>query len=292
MVRRNNNPGDGDNSCLGFYHKELRKSQVLSREEEIELAEMVRRGDQKAIEKLAYSNLKFSYKIALKYKGVANTLGINFEDVVQDANLGLVKALARYDSRRGVRFISFAVWWMRQSILQGIAYQSRISGLPYNVNMIDSEILKMSSELEQELGREVSDRELSEYFGISEEYIERLSKLRKAPIPLQDDHNGDGKSLVEKIGSDEPSPDDIVLENMKMDILKEYVGMLPDREATAVTLYYGLFGEEKKTLEEIGKIFGFSRERARQIKKSGLERLIRISKLKKGRRFVEYANEF
>ncbi len=267
---------------LDLYLKEIREYPLLSREEEINLSREIKEGSREALEKLSRGNLRFVVSIAKYYMN----RGVILTDLIQEGNLGLMRACNRYDETRGTRFISYAVWWIRQAIYDILARQGKFLKVPSLENSNWCKISKSSSRLEQNLGRELTEEDIMEYSGLSKEKFEKMRNLQEDPLSLEDDLFGDGEKLLEFLSKEEPSPEDIAYENISYMVLEEYLDMISEKEAMIIKYYFGV-GEEKKTLEEIGEIFGFTRERARQIKERGLDRLRNISRSNRGERLRE-----
>jgi len=269
---------------LDQYLQEIGEVHLLSQEEEIELAKRIRLGDEAALEKLTKANLRFVVSVAKQYQSQGLSLG----DLINEGNLGLIKAANRFDETRGFKFISYAVWWIRQSILQALAEQSRIVRLPLNRVGTMNRIGKAFSLLEQEFEREPSPEEIAHQLEISDfEVSETLLKSGKhlsldAPFSEEEENR-----LLDIIENQElPSPDNtLISESLKIE-LDRALSTLTTREAEVVKLYFGLGQETPLTLEEIGERFQLTRERVRQIKEKALRRLRHASRSKPLRGFL------
>lgn len=267
-----------ENHSLDTYLQEIGKVDLLTAEQEIELAIKIKKGDTEALEILTKANLRFVVSVAKQYQNQGLPLG----DLINEGNLGLIKAVRRFDETRGFKFISYAVWWIRQSILQALAEQSRIVRLPLNRVGALSKIGKTYSNLKQEFEREPSPEEIAEVLEMDVDDISQAIKISgkqvsfDAPFSLGEDNN-----LLDVIeNNQEPAPDDKLLsESLKQEI-KSLLDILPEREAEVIRLYFGLDGEYALTLEEIGETFNLTRERVRQIKEKAIRRLRHNSKSK------------
>jgi len=256
---------------LEKYLHEISKVPLLSPEEEIELARRIRKGDQEALEKLTKANLRFVVSVAKQYQSYGLSLG----DLIDEGNLGLIKAANRFDETRGFKFISYAVWWIRQSILQALAEHSRIIRLPLNRIGILNKIEKIFSSLEQKYEREPSAAEIAEVLEISpSEVIEALNSTNPhISLDSSIDQDDDTK-LVDVIENAAQEPPDVNLldESLRIEI-ERALKSLDEREAEVLRLYFGIEQEHPLTLEEIGQKFNLTRERVRQIKEKAITRL-------------------
>lgn len=282
MVKRSRNRVE---QSIDQYLQEIGKVPLLSPDEEVELAQRIRQGDEQALEKLTRANLLFVVSVAKKYKNK----GLAFGDLINEGNLGLIKAAKRFDETRGFKFISYAVWWIRQGILQALADQSRIVRLPLNrVNTI-TQIRKAGSELEQELEREPSSAEISERLNMKVFEVTDTQKKSAGHLSLDMPlSNSESNSLLNLIENDHQLPPDseLIDESLKIEI-EHSLATLKNREATILRLYFGLGHEAPLTLEEIGERMNLTRERIRQIKEKALRRLRFASRSKALRPFLE-----
>jgi len=269
---KNEIPVSGGRSSLDLYLNEIRKYPLLSREEELELARKVREGDTKAQDKLVRSNLRFVVSIAKKYVGN----GVPLEDLINDGNLGLVKAAERFDPERGFKFISYAVWWIRQSILVSVSENSRMIRIPMNRVGLAQKATKLSRQLEQDLGRDPDAEELAKELGVTRAEIEEVTTFSQATLSLDQPVHDEGNetSFVDQIVDDRNAPPDsgAYADSLKRDMARA-LEALSDRERTILARYYGLNGVKARTLEDIGKEMGYTRERIRQIKEQAIDKL-------------------
>ena len=260
-----------ENQSLDKYLQDIGKVDLLSPEEEIELAVRMKKGDQAAMEMLTKANLRFVVSVAKQYQNQGLSLG----DLINEGNLGLIKAVRRFDETRGFKFISYAVWWIRQSILQALAEQSRIVRLPLNRIGAINKIGKAYSNLKQEFEREPSSEEIAQSLEMDVEEISNTLKIYGKQVSVDAPFSlGDENSLLDVIQNDElPAPDtELISESLKAEV-KNVLSVLPEREAEVIRLYFGLDDENPMTLEEIGDKFNLTRERVRQIKEKAIRRL-------------------
>ncbi|MDP2363207.1 MAG: sigma-70 family RNA polymerase sigma factor [Ignavibacteria bacterium] len=263
---------------LDKYFQEIGKVDLLTTEQEIELAIRMKNGDQSALEILTKANLRFVVSVAKQYQNQGLSLG----DLINEGNLGLIKAARRFDETRGFKFISYAVWWIRQSILQALAEQSRIVRLPLNRVGALNKIGKAYSNLKQEFEREPSHEEIAQALEMDVEEISSAMKIYGKQVSVDAPFSfGEENSLLDVIEDDlQPAPDnELISESLKTEI-KNVLTILPEREAEVIRLYFGLSEESSMTLEEIGEKFNLTRERVRQIKEKAIRRLRHNSKSK------------
>ncbi len=257
---------------LDQYLQEIAKIPLLTPEEEVELARRIKQGDQEALHKLVRANLRFVVSVAKKYQGQ----GLSLADLINEGNYGLIKAAQRFDETRGFKFISYAVWWIRQAILQALAEQSRVVRLPLNRIGTISKIRKTSARLAQEHERPPSVEELAEALNIDEEKVRDALKHtgRHLSMDAPFNENDDDNSLLDVLPNEsDTSPDEPLMEeSLKIDI-ERALSMLHPREAEITRLYFGIGREHPLTLEEIGQRFNLTRERVRQIKEKALRKL-------------------
>jgi RNA polymerase primary sigma factor len=267
-----------ESQALDKYLQAIGKVDLLNTEEEIELAVRIKKGDQKALEKLTKANLRFVVSVAKQYQNQGLSLG----DLINEGNLGLIKAAKRFDETRGFKFISYAVWWIRQSILQALAEQSRIVRLPLNRIGALSKIGKAYSNLEQEFEREPNAAELANELDMDISEVAETLKISSRHASMDAPFTqGEENSLLDVIKNEEqPSPDNsLISESLKVEI-ERALSTLSERETEIIKLYYGLNKEHPLTLEEIGDKFNLTRERVRQIKEKGIRRLRHASRSK------------
>jgi RNA polymerase primary sigma factor len=255
---------------------------LLSREEEIYLATQIRTGDEESLDKLVRSNLRFVVSVAKKYQNQGVALG----DLINEGNLGLIRAAHKFDETKGIKFISYAVWWIRQAILQALAEQSRIVRVPLNRAGALHRIGKRSSTLLQELGREPTIEEIAEELELSHEEVQRTLAISQTHLSLDAPLSpGEDNRLLDYLADQvSAGPDDETYDRALHSTIQEALGTLKEREARVLRLYYGLEeGKDAMTLEEIGALLGITRERVRQIKEKALVRLRHASRA----RFLE-----
>ena len=259
-----------DSESLDKYIQEISKEELLTVEEEVELAARVKKGDQKALETLTRANLRFVVSVAKQYQNQ----GLSLPDLINEGNLGLIKAAERFDETRGFKFISYAVWWIRQSILQAIAEQSRIVRLPLNQVSSVNKISQVLSRFEQENERRPSVDEISEQVDLPLEKIDEALSINGKHVSVDAPFaDGEDNSLLDVLVNDNsPSADkQLVLESLRQEIQKA-LSCLNERERMIIEAYYGI-EQPEMTLEEIGTRYGLTRERVRQIKEKAIRRL-------------------
>ena len=267
-----------ETASLDKYLQEIGKVDLITAEEEVELAQRIKAGDRVALEKLTKANLRFVVSVAKQYQNQ----GLSLPDLINEGNLGLIKAAQRFDETRGFKFISYAVWWIRQSILQALAEQSRIVRLPLNKIGSINKINKAYALLEQEHERAPSAEEISEVLDMSEgdlkESMKNSGRHVSMDAPLVE---GEDSNLYDVLNIGEsPSPDmQLMIESLRVEIERALQTLTP-READLIRLYFGLNGEHPMTLEEIGETFDLTRERVRQIKEKAIRRLKHTSRSK------------
>jgi len=268
-----------ETASLEKYLQEIGRVELITPEEEVILAQRIRQGDQKALERLTKANLRFVVSVSKQYQNQ----GLSLPDLINEGNVGLIKAAQRFDETRGFKFISYAVWWIRQSILQAIAEQSRIVRLPLNKVGVMSKINKAYARLEQELGREPHPEEVAALLDIHEsevkESLGNVARHISMDAPLVQDED---TTMYDILRSDDnkDSPETGLLNESLRQEIDRVMDTLPAREADIIRLYFGLEGKYQLTLEEIGEKFDLTRERVRQIKEKALRRLKQSSKNK------------
>ncbi len=267
-----------ENKSLDKYLNEISKVPMIDAQEEVELARRIREGDQAALEKLVNANLRFVVSVSKQYQNQGLTLG----DLINEGNMGLIKAAKRFDETRGFKFISYAVWWIRQSILQALADQSRIVRLPLHKAGSLGRITQASARLEQELEREPTPQEIAESLEISLSEVENA--LRSSGRHLSIDAplaEGEDNTLLGVLDqNDEPNPDMPLLNESLQNEINRVISTLSDKERDVLKYYFGLDGNAAHTLEDISEKVGLTRERVRQIKEKALRRLRKSSKSK------------
>ena len=259
------------NRALGSYLEEISKYEPLSPEEEVDLAQKIRTGDEKAKKKLTEANLRFVVSVAKDFQGN----GLPLTDLINEGNLGLIKAAERFDETRGFKFISYAVWWIRQSILQALAEHSRIVRLPLNRVGTIKKITKELESLEMQLERSPSQDELAIGLKMNAEEVSNSIKISRRHHSLNKPFKEGEENTLSDILNDEstPQPDcQLMHDSLKRDI-KNSLNTLKDKERDVLMLYFGIDSEYPKTLNEIGEKFNLTRERIRQIKDKAINRL-------------------
>ncbi len=274
----------GSNRSISLYLSEIGKYEPLPPEREVELAIRIQKGDDLAMKELIESNLRFVVSVAKKYQGN----GLSLADLINEGNLGLIKAAKRFDHSRGFKFISYAVWWIRQSILQALAEQARLIRLPLNRVGTITKITRVAEKLEAEIERSPKANEISHQLEMSPEdvisamqYSRRHSSL---DTPFQD---GEDNSLMDVLENPQDiNPDDMLMrESMKEDVIAS-LDTLSERERAVIEMYYGIGRESALTLNEIGEEFNLTRERVRQIKAKAIQRLGHKSRSKMLRKYL------
>ncbi|MBR0117026.1 MAG: RNA polymerase sigma factor RpoD/SigA [Prevotella sp.] len=259
-----------ESASLDKYLQEIGHEELISVEEEVELAQRIRKGDRKALEKLTKANLRFVVSVAKQYQNK----GLSLPDLINEGNLGLIKAAEKFDETRGFKFISYAVWWIRQSILQAIAEQSRIVRLPLNQVGSVNKINKIANRFEQEHERRPSADEIGDFVDLPEEKIEDALKVNTRHVSMDAPFaDGEENSLLDILpNNDSPDTDfELVMESLRNEINRALL-TLNERERHIIEAFFGI-NQPEMTLEEIGEKFGLTRERVRQIKEKAIRRL-------------------
>jgi len=265
-------------ASLDKYLQDIGREDLITADEEVRLAQLIKSGDQRALDKLTKANLRFVVSVSKQYQNQ----GLSLPDLINEGNLGLIKAAKRFDETRGFKFISYAVWWIRQSILQALAEQSRIVRLPLNQVGSLNRINKASAVLEQQLGRVPTANELAEYLELPLYKVKASMKMHSRHVsvdaPLIE---GENSSMLDvMINGDEPDTDnDLMHESLGQEIARS-LSTLSEKERDVVNLYYGIGQGHSWTLDEIGIKFGLTRERVRQIKEKAIRRLKHNSRSK------------
>ncbi|MCI0531049.1 MAG: sigma-70 family RNA polymerase sigma factor [candidate division Zixibacteria bacterium] len=269
---------------LDLYLKEIGTTPLINAEKEVELAKKIRLGDQTALEELTKANLRFVVSVAKQYQNQ----GLSLADLINEGNIGLIKAAKRFDETRGFKFISYAVWWIRQAILQALAEQSRIVRLPLNRVGTLHKIGKISSSLEQEYGREPSADEIAKELALTTMEVSDTLKISNSHLSLDAPFSvSEDNSLIDVLEDTlQPSPDESLLDDSLKKEITTALDSLTAREAEVITLYFGLNHEKPLTLEEIGARFNLTRERVRQIKEKAIRRLRHASRSKALRAYL------
>jgi RNA polymerase primary sigma factor len=260
-----------EQSSLDQYLKEVSTHRLLTAPEEIELGHRAQAGDETAVQELVRANLRFVISVAKKYQN----RGVGLSDLIQEGNVGLVTAARKFDPDQGVKFISYAVWWIRQAILSALANQGRAVRVPLNRASDLAKIFRERERLKQEIGRDPTPQELAEATGLSPEIVESLQTLNAAEIRLDAPiGDTDDSQLMERFIADAAIvTEDEVEERLLVERIDRALGTLQPRDAKVLKLYFGLEGGREHTLEEIGDILGVTRERIRQLRDRALKRL-------------------
>jgi len=260
---------------LEKYLQEISKEGMITPEQEVELAVKIREGDKQALDKLTRANLRFVVSVSKQYQNQ----GLTLPDLINEGNLGLIKAAERFDEKRGFKFISYAVWWIRQSIMQAIADLSRVVRLPLNKIGIINKVTRTYSDLEQELEREPSYDEIAEVLDITPAEVQGslINNTRSVSMDAPFQNDGDSGNMYDVLSNpdEKNNPDANLMEQSLKNEIKLALSFLTERESEVVKLYYGIDGDGRNTLtlEEIGMKFDLTRERVRQIKEKAIKRL-------------------
>ncbi|MCF6332614.1 MAG: RNA polymerase sigma factor RpoD/SigA [Draconibacterium sp.] len=266
-----------ESASLDKYLQEIGKEELITVEEEVELAQRIKKGDQAALEKLTRANLRFVVSVAKQYQNQ----GLSLPDLINEGNLGLIKAAEKFDETRGFKFISYAVWWIRQSILQALAEQSRIVRLPLNQVGSLNKINKAFSKFEQEHERKPSPEELAESLELPADKVADTLRVSGRHVSVDAPFvDGEDNSLLDVlVNNDSPNADRaLIMESLAKEIYRA-LATLTERESDIIRLFFGI-GCQEMTLEEIGERFGLTRERVRQIKEKAIRRLRHTSRSK------------
>ncbi|MEO6902967.1 MAG: RNA polymerase sigma factor RpoD/SigA [Bacteroidia bacterium] len=267
-----------ESASLDKYLQEIGREELITADEEVSLAKRIRDGDQAALEKLTKSNLRFVVSVAKQYQNQ----GLSLPDLINEGNLGLIKAAKRFDETRGFKFISYAVWWIRQSILQALAEQSRIVRLPLNQVGSLNKINKAFSKLEQQFEREPSAEELSEILELPQDKVADTMRVSGRHVSMDAPFvNGEENSLLDVlVNHDSPRADNMLMNESLQREIERSLSTLTERERDVVKLFFGIGINHGLTLEEIGAKFDLTRERVRQIKEKAIRRLRHNSRSK------------
>ena len=265
-----------EEGSLDQYLRDISIYPLINREEEVRLAQRIRVNDQEALDKLVRSNLRFVVSVAKKYQNQ----GVSLADLINEGNLGLIRAAHKFDETKGIKFISYAVWWIRQAILQALAEQSRIVRVPLNRAGTLHRIGKRASALLQELGREATHAEIAAGMEITEEEVAKTMSISQTHLSLDAPMTpGEDNKLLDYLPDTQNlTPDELMFDKALTESIVVALSHLKEREAKILRLYFGLDDEEPMTLEEIGALLGITRERVRQIKEKALSRLRHVSR--------------
>jgi RNA polymerase primary sigma factor len=276
MAGASNRRHSFEEGSLDQYLRDISHYPLITREREVELAKGIRNGDQEALDTLVRSNLRFVVSVAKKYQNQ----GVSLSDLINEGNLGLIRAAHKFDETKGIKFISYAVWWIRQAILQALAEQSRIVRVPLNRAGTLHRIGKRATALLQELGREATHAEIAEGMAMSEEEVAKTMSISQTHVSLDAPMTpGEDNRLLDYLpDSVNPTPDEEMFGKALTQSIEEALNGLKEREAKILRMYFGLDGQDPKTLEEIGAALNITRERVRQIKEKALSRLRHVSR--------------
>src|SRR3954452_7086301 len=265
-----------EEGSLDQYLRDISIYPLITREDEVALAQRIRQGDQDALDKLVRSNLRFVVSVAKKYQNQ----GVSLSDLINEGNLGLIRAAHKFDETKGIKFISYAVWWIRQAILQALAEQSRIVRVPLNRAGTLHRIGKRANMLLEELGRDATHAEIAHGMDITEEEVAKTMAISQTHLSLDAPLTpGEDNKLLDYLPDTlNPTPDEQTFEKALTESIEEALSHLKERESKILRLYFGLDGSEPMTLEEIGALLGITRERVRQIKEKALSRLRHVSR--------------
>ena len=260
-----------DGITLDKYLQEIAKEDLITAEEEVELAIKIKQGDQDALDRLTKANLRFVVSVAKQYQGQ----GLTLPDLINEGNVGLIKAAQKFDETRGFKFISYAVWWIRQSIIQAISEQSRLVRLPLNKIGSISKISKGISQLEQQLEREPNAKEISEFLDITENEVNGVLRLNSRHVSVDAPFaEGEEHGLLDvMVDDDSPRADKGLIQESLNREINRTLSTLTERESEVVKMFYGIDGTREVSLDEIGAKFNLTRERVRQIKEKAIKRL-------------------
>jgi RNA polymerase primary sigma factor len=266
-----------ESASLDKYLQEIGHEELLTTDEEVELAQRIRKGDKRALERLTKANLRFVVSVAKQYQNQ----GLSLPDLINEGNVGLIKAAEKFDETRGFKFISYAVWWIRQSILQAIAEQSRLVRLPLNQVGSVNKIARELSKFEQEHERKPSVDEIAERVDLPEDKIADAMKANSRHVsmdaPIAD---GEDSSMIDFLAGDSSNTDrELAIESLKAEVSR-ILKLLTDKEQKVLRAFFGIDGSPEMTLDEIGEKYNLTRERVRQIKEKALRRLRRNTKNK------------
>ena len=266
-----------ESASLDKYLQEIGKEELITVEEEVELAQRIKKGDQAALEKLTRANLRFVVSVAKQYQNQ----GLSLPDLINEGNLGLIKAAEKFDETRGFKFISYAVWWIRQSILQALAEQSRIVRLPLNQVGSLNKINKAYSKFEQEHERKPSPEELAKELDLPADKVADTLRVSGRHVSVDAPFvDGEDNSLLDVlVNNDSPNADRSLIDESLAREIDRALATLTEREADIIRMFFGI-GCQEMTLEEIGERFGLTRERVRQIKEKAIRRLRHTSRSK------------
>ncbi|MEK8129895.1 RNA polymerase sigma factor RpoD [Paenibacillus filicis] len=278
-------PGLKTNDPVRMYLKEIGRVQLLSTEEEINLAQRIEAGDEAAKRRLAEANLRLVVSIARRYVG----RGMLFLDLIQEGNMGLIKAVEKFDHTKGFKFSTYATWWIRQAITRAIADQARTIRIPVHMVETINKLIRVSRQLLQEIGREPTPEEVAKEMELSVEKVREIMKIAQEPVsletPIGEENDSNLGDFIED--SDAPAPADAAAFELLKEQLEDVLDTLTEREENVLRLRFGLDDGRTRTLEEVGKVFGVTRERIRQIEAKALRKLRHPSRSKRLKDFLD-----
>ena len=272
-----------DSHSLKLYLDQIAKFPQLTEEEEKRIGERARQGDAEALRRLIESNLKFVVSYVKKYRG----MGLGLLDLINEGNVGLIEAAKRFDPTRHVRFISYAVWWIRQAVIHSLSQYSRIYNIPQKMSDQISAMKKKTAELKGEMGREPTRAEVARRMGISEEDVDDLAVLEEKNVSLSDRLSEDGLEVEDRLSDDLSPPVEYqLIKSSVRQQIRTMIGELDEKEAVVLKLRFGLDDDRPRTLQEIGNELGLTRERIRQIEQKAMRKLSRSRRLQQLRGYL------
>lgn len=272
-----------DSRNLRLYLNQISRFSPLTQEEEKKLGELIKKGDKEALRKLIEANLRFVVSYVKKYKG----MGLGLPDLINEGNLGLIEAAKRFDPRRNVKFISYAVWWIRQAIIHALTQYSRIYHIPQKVSDQISEMKRTVARLKKELGREPTREEVARRMGITREDVEDLEIIEEKDVSLSDTYFDGEVEVGDRIKDTlSPSVEYQIIKNSIQQEIRQMLDELDEKEALVLKLRFGLEDDRRRTLQEIGDMLGLTRERIRQIEQKAMRKLARSHRLQQLRGYL------
>ena len=272
-----------ESESLEKYFQEIGKVELISAEQEVELTKRIKEGDQVALEKLTKANLRFVVSVAKQYQNSGLSLG----DLINEGNVGLIKAAKRFDETRGFKFISYAVWWIRQSIMQALAEQSRIVRIPLNRVGSLNKVNRTFSQLEQKYQREASNQEVAEVLNVAIDDVDKALNMGGRHVSMNAPFvSGEDNSLLDVLENTEETPDSALMAESLRGQIERALTTLTEKERDIIVHYFGLNGTQTKSLEDIADQFQLTRERVRQLKEQALRRLRNTSRSKSLKMFL------
>ncbi len=272
-----------DSRNIKLYLDQIARFPALTEKDEKKLGRRIRKGDEEATKRLIEANLKFVVSYVKRYRG----MGLSLLDLINEGNVGLIEAAKRFDPNRNVRFISYAVWWIRQAVIHSLSQYSRIYNIPQKMSDQISAMKKRESELKMELGRDPSREELARKMGIAKEDLEELQMIEEKKVSLSDKVYEDGLEFEDRISDDlQPSVEYEIIKASVEHQVRTSIGELDEKEAHVIKLRFGLDDDEPRTLQEVGDKLGLTRERIRQIEQKAMRKLSRSHRLRQLRGYL------